>query len=56
MGHAEYSDAAYGQSIMQIASLDQADGGAVIAREICNFTAQWSCLRKIVFRKDGEIC
>ena len=56
MAQAEYSDAAYVQSIVQIASLDQADGGAVIAREICNFTAQWSCLRKIVFRNDGEIC
>jgi hypothetical protein len=56
MAQAEYSDAAYVQSFVQIASLDQADGGAVVAREICNFTAQWSCLRIIVFRKDGEIC
>jgi hypothetical protein len=56
MAQAEYSDAAYGQSIVQIASLDQADGGAVIAREILDFTAHWSFLRKIVFRKDGLIC
>lgn len=56
MAQAEFFDAAYAPSTGQIASLDQADGGAVIAREICNFTAQWSCLRKIVFRKDGEIC
>jgi len=56
MAQAEYSDAAYVQSIVQIAGWGQADGGAVIAREICNFTAHWSCLCKIVFRKDGLIC
>ena len=56
MAQVEYCDAAYAQSIVQIAGWGQADGGALIAREICNFTAQWSCLRKIVFRKDGEIC
>ena len=56
MAQAEYSDAAYVQSIVQIAGWGQADGGAVIAREICNVTAQWSCLRKIVVRKDGLIC
>ena len=56
MAQAEYCDAADAQSIVQITGWGQADGGAVIAREICNFTAQWSCLRKIVFRKDGEIC
>ena len=56
MAQGEYCDAACAQSIVQIAGLGQADGGAGIAREICNFTAQWSCLRKIVFRKDGLIC
>ena len=56
MAQAEYSDAAYVQSIVQIAGLYQADGGAMIAREICNFTAQFSRLRKFVFRKDELIC
>ena len=56
MAQAEYSDAAYVQSIVQIAGLDQADGGALIASEICNFTAQCSRLRKFVFRKAGLIC
>ena len=56
MAQAEYSDAAYVPSIVQIAGLDQAGGGAVIARAICNFTAQCSRLRKFVFRKAGLIC
>ena len=56
MAQAEYCDAAYAQSIVQVAGWGQADGGAVIAHEICNFAAHWSCLCKIVFRKDGLIC
>lgn len=56
MGQAEFFDAAYAPSTVQIAGSAQTQGGAVIAREIFDFTAHWSFLRKIVFRKDGLIC
>ena len=56
MAQAEFFDAAYAPSTGQIAGSAQTQGGAVIAREIFDFTAQWSFLRKIVFRKDGLIC
>ena len=56
MAQAEVFDAAYAPSTVQIAGSAQTQGGAVIKREIFDFTAHWSCLRKIVFRKDGLIC
>ena len=56
MAQAEFFDAAYAPSAVQIAGSAQTQGGAVIARKIFDFTAHWSCLRKIVFRKDGLIC
>ena len=56
MAQAELFDAAYAPSTVQIAGSAQTQGGAVIAREIFDFTAHWSFLRKIVFRKDGLIC
>ena len=56
MAQAEFFDAAYAPSTVQIAGSAQTQGGAVIKREILDFTAHWSCLRKIVFRKDGLIC
>ena len=56
MAQAEFFDAAYAPSTVHIADSAQTQGGAVIAREIFDFTAHWSFLRKIVFRKDGLIC
>ena len=56
MAQAEFFDAAYAPSTVQIAGSARTQGGAVIAREFFDFTAHWSFLRKIVFRKDGEIC
>ena len=56
MAQAEFFDAAYAQSNVQIAGSAQTQRGAVIAREIFDFTAHWSFLRKIVFRKDSLIC
>ena len=56
MAQAEFFDAAYAPSTVQIAGSVRTQGGAVIAREIFDFTADWSFLRKIVFRKDGLIC
>ena len=56
MAQAEFFDAAYAPSTVQIAGSVRTQGGAVIAREIFDFTAHWSFLHKIVFRKDGLIC
>ena len=56
MAQAEFFDAAYAPSTGQIAGSAQTQGGAVIAREIFDFTVHCRCLRKIVFRKDGLIC
>ena len=56
MAQAEFFDAAYAPSTVQIADAAQTQGGAVVAHEIFDFTAHWSFLRKIVFRKDGLIC
>ena len=56
MAQAEFFDAAYAPSTVQIAGSAKTQGGTVIAREIYDFTVHWSCLHKIVFRKDGLIC
>ena len=56
MAQAEFFDAAYAPSTVQIAGSAQTQGGAGSAREVCDFTAHWSFLHKIVFRKDGLIC
>ena len=55
-GTGKIFEAEHGQSTVQFAGSGKVENGAMIAREIHDFTAQWSYLRKIVFQKDGLIC